>query len=108
MAGELIVSLRQDVRDAILSNQQKYNPNFNGTVDEDEIALLLSDFKAGNLSELSAEQPAAGLAVEKEDSQSNIANNSPKIILSSSGFCTNGRVVNYLKKYLKDYRADYV
>ena len=39
---------------------------------------------------------------EKEESQSCVANNCPKIIISSSGFCTNGRVINYLKKYLKD------
>lgn len=39
---------------------------------------------------------------EKEDSQINLSDNSPKIILSSSGFCTNGRIVNYIKKYLKD------
>jgi len=39
---------------------------------------------------------------EKEDSKANMLNNSPQIIVSSSGFCTNGRVVNYLKKYLKD------
>lgn len=39
---------------------------------------------------------------EKTDSQKCLADNSPKIILSSSGFCTNGRIVNYLKKYLKD------
>lgn len=39
---------------------------------------------------------------EKQDSQSCIANNMPKIIISSSGFCTNGRVVGYLQKYIKD------
>lgn len=39
---------------------------------------------------------------DKDKSQDNIADNMPKIILSSSGFCTNGRVVNYLKKYIKD------
>jgi metallo-beta-lactamase family protein len=39
---------------------------------------------------------------EKNDSKNCIANNIPKIIISSSGFCTNGRIVNYLKKYLKD------
>lgn len=39
---------------------------------------------------------------EKVDSQSCIADNSPKVILSASGFCTNGRVVNYLKKYIAD------
>lgn len=39
---------------------------------------------------------------EKDDSLNVIANNMPKIIISSSGFCTNGRIVGYLKKYLKD------
>ena len=39
---------------------------------------------------------------EKTDSQACIASDTPKIILSSSGFCTNGRVVGYLKRYLRD------
>lgn len=39
---------------------------------------------------------------EKVDSQTCIADPAPKIIISSSGFCTNGRIVNYLKQYLKD------
>lgn len=39
---------------------------------------------------------------DKVQSQENLANNTPKIIISSSGFCTNGRIINYLKKYLKD------
>lgn len=39
---------------------------------------------------------------EKEDSQKNLNDDTPKIIISSSGFCTNGRIVNYLKKYLQD------
>ena len=39
---------------------------------------------------------------EKEDSQYWIENQQPKIIISSSGFCTNGRIVKYIKKYLKD------
>lgn len=37
------------------------------------------------------------LVSEKEDSQICLADNSPKIIISSSGFCTNGRIINYLK-----------
>lgn len=37
-----------------------------------------------------------------ETSRHYVSNNDPKIVISSSGFCTNGRVVNYLKKYLKD------
>lgn len=39
---------------------------------------------------------------EKADSQACLADNHPKVILSASGFCTNGRVVNYLKKYIAD------
>ena len=39
---------------------------------------------------------------DKTQSQENLADSTPKIILSSSGFCTNGRIINYLKKYLKD------
>ena len=39
---------------------------------------------------------------EKEDSQRNLNDDIPKIIISSSGFCTNGRIVNYLRKYLQD------
>lgn len=39
---------------------------------------------------------------EKEESRRCISDPTPKIIISSSGFCTNGRVVNYLKKYLPD------
>ena len=39
---------------------------------------------------------------EKEESQIWVANQESKIVLSSSGFCTNGRIVNYIKKYLKD------
>lgn len=39
---------------------------------------------------------------EKEDSKRCLSESTPKIILSSSGFCTNGRIINYLKKYLRD------
>lgn len=42
---------------------------------------------------------------EKEDSRLCIADHSPKIVLSSSGFCTNGRIVNYLSEYLKDAKS---
>lgn len=42
---------------------------------------------------------------DKEESNANIANPIPKIVLSSSGFCTNGRVVGYLRKYLKDSKS---
>ena len=39
---------------------------------------------------------------DKEESQFWVKNPEPKIVISSSGFCTNGRVVNYLKRYLRD------
>lgn len=39
---------------------------------------------------------------DKLESKGCVANNAPKIIISSSGFCTNGRVVSYLKRYLRD------
>lgn len=39
---------------------------------------------------------------DKEDSRRSLMDSTPKIIISSSGFCTNGRIVNYLKKYLRD------
>ena len=39
---------------------------------------------------------------EKEESQKCLMDNEPKIVISSSGFCTNGRIINHLKKNLKD------
>lgn len=39
---------------------------------------------------------------DKEDSKYNIACRKPKIVISSSGFCTAGRIINYLSEYLKD------
>lgn len=39
---------------------------------------------------------------EKIESQSCVLDESPKIVISSSGFCTNGRVLSYLDKYLRD------
>lgn len=39
---------------------------------------------------------------DKNDSQACLADDNPKIIISSSGFCTNGRIVKYLQKYLED------
>ena len=39
---------------------------------------------------------------EKPESLSCVSDVTPKIVISSSGFCTNGRVVDYLKKYLRD------
>lgn len=42
---------------------------------------------------------------EKEDSLSCVKNHSPKIILSSSGFCTNGRILSYLHEYLNDEKS---
>lgn len=39
---------------------------------------------------------------EKEDSLFYVKNHTPKIVLTSSGFCTNGRILSYLHEYLKD------
>ena len=39
---------------------------------------------------------------EKTDSQSCVLDTTPKIVISSSGFCTNGRILAYLDKYLRD------
>lgn len=39
---------------------------------------------------------------EKEESKMCQNDTTPKIVLSSSGFCTNGRIVNYLQKFLPD------
>lgn len=44
----------------------------------------------------------AEFITEKTNSQISVADDTPKIIISSSGFCTNGRVVNYLKKHLSN------
>lgn len=39
---------------------------------------------------------------EKEESQSSVKDHTPKIVISSSGFCTNGRILSYLQEYLRD------
>lgn len=39
---------------------------------------------------------------DKEESKMCVLDETPKIVISSSGFCTNGRVVSYLEKYLRD------
>lgn len=39
---------------------------------------------------------------EKEESKENLNVGKRQIIISASGFCTNGRIVNYLKKYIPD------
>lgn len=39
---------------------------------------------------------------EKIDSQACVSDETPKICISSSGFCTNGRILCYLDKYLRD------
>lgn len=39
---------------------------------------------------------------KKDSSVSNLCRNDPQIIISSSGFCTNGRILDYLQKYVKD------
>lgn len=42
---------------------------------------------------------------DKTESQACVLDTSPKIVISSSGFCTNGRVLCYLAKYLRDYNS---
>lgn len=39
---------------------------------------------------------------DREESQQHVKDHTPKIVLSSSGFCTNGRVLSYLQEYLRD------
>lgn len=39
---------------------------------------------------------------EKQDSQACVSDKTPKICISSSGFCTNGRILSYLNAYLRD------
>lgn len=39
---------------------------------------------------------------DKSESQACLLDNTPKIIISSSGFCTNGRIIKYLQKYISD------
>lgn len=39
---------------------------------------------------------------EKEESIFYVKDHTPKIVLSSSGFCTNGRILSYLHEYLRD------
>lgn len=38
---------------------------------------------------------------DSEISKTIIANDMPKVVITASGFCTNGRVINYLRKYIK-------
>ena len=45
------------------------------------------------------------LIKEKTISKEIIFDKTPKIVISSSGFCTNGRVVSYLKRYIKDFNS---
>lgn len=39
---------------------------------------------------------------EKDESLTCVKEHSPKVVLSSSGFCTNGRILSYLHEYLSD------
>lgn len=42
------------------------------------------------------------LIKNKDSSLENLRVNRPQIVVSSSGFCTNGRILDYLQKYVKD------
>ena len=68
---------------------------YNKLLDEDDLDLWNNVVNWKNLKFVS----------EKEESQIVLSNNKPKIVLSSSGFCTNGRIVKYLQKYLKDFNS---
>lgn len=39
---------------------------------------------------------------EKDESSACVKDHTPKIVISSSGFCTNGRILSYLHEYLSD------
>ena len=39
---------------------------------------------------------------DKDESLSCVKSHNPKIVISSSGFCTNGRILSYLHEYLSD------
>lgn len=39
---------------------------------------------------------------DKEESLACVKSHTPKIVISSSGFCTNGRILSYLHEYLSD------
>lgn len=39
---------------------------------------------------------------DKAESDTCVADDQPKIVISSSGFCTNGRILKYLEKYIAD------
>lgn len=43
--------------------------------------------------------------IDKLDSQSCVMDATPKICISSSGFCTNGRILTYLNRYLRDEKS---
>lgn len=42
---------------------------------------------------------------DKEDSIGWVKNHIPKVVISSSGFCTNGRILSYLHEYLTDVKS---
>ena len=52
MTGEMIVSFRKDVQQAIALNPEKFNPNGDDRIDEQEIGVLLSEFGANSKKDL--------------------------------------------------------
>lgn len=73
-----------------------------------DICFLYSDLLAGDEQEKwnkICNWKNVTFITDKTESQACIANGMPKIIVSSSGFCTNGRVVGYLKKYIQDHNS---
>ena len=70
-----------------------------------EISTLYSDLLTGDNRELWESVynwKNVQFVTDKDASNYWVNNTMPKIIISSSGFCTNGRIVKYLKKYISD------
>ena len=42
---------------------------------------------------------------DKDESLAHVKDKTPKIVISSSGFCTSGRVISYLQEYLEDFNS---
>lgn len=67
----------------------------------DDYDLLLSEEKA-ELWKNVRNWKNVSFIREKLESQTCVTDTTPKICISSSGFCTNGRILSYLDKYLRD------
>lgn len=70
-----------------------------------EVSRLYSDILSGNDLELWKKAESWGnvhFIEERNDSLAVLNNGKSKIVISASGFCTNGRVVKYLVKHIPD------